>query len=356
VTGTSSADHARLATHRSQPEHEAEPAASSDTGPKRHRAAAPPIATAGFAIRPTVLEDWPVLKAVRLAALAEAPMAFGVSLAEALANPDQQWRDRAAGKGAGRFFLAFSGAGTAARTGTGTGTGDAARTAAGTGAGAAAGTTAGTGNGTGTRAATGSGSGTGAAAGAAAGAGTAAATCTTAAIGNRTGTGTGAAAGATPAETTRADTCTGTGAPEAPPDGVATAQAGAEDASAHPEAAAVGMIAAVRTPDGKLNLIAMWVDPRWRGKRRKQAAVAVNTGAAEQRPHASVADVLIEAVKSHAVAVGADEILLEVAPDNAAAVSLYRRHGFCFQPHVEQLASHPHILLQRMGWVVPAPL
>ena len=58
-------------------------------------------------VRPTGLHDWPVLKALRLAALADAPTAFGVSLAEAAANPDAQWMARAAGTGPGRFYLAW---------------------------------------------------------------------------------------------------------------------------------------------------------------------------------------------------------------------------------------------------------
>ena len=64
-------------------------------------------AVSAVTVRPTTLQDWPLLKAVRLAALADAPTAFGVSHAEALANPDQQWMARAAGTGPGRFFLAF---------------------------------------------------------------------------------------------------------------------------------------------------------------------------------------------------------------------------------------------------------
>ncbi len=58
-------------------------------------------------VRPTSLSDWSVLKALRLAALADAPAAFGVSLAEAAANPDAQWMARAAGTGPGRFYLAW---------------------------------------------------------------------------------------------------------------------------------------------------------------------------------------------------------------------------------------------------------
>jgi hypothetical protein len=50
------------------------------------------------------------------------------------------------------------------------------------------------------------------------------------------------------------------------------------------------------------------------------------------------------------VAAGATELLLEVAPSNARAVAFYVRQGFRFQAHVERLASHPEIEVQRMAW------
>ena len=59
-------------------------------------------------IRPTTEEDWEVLREIRLASLLDAPRAFGVTYAAAAANTEAQWRDRAAGRGPGRFVLAFS--------------------------------------------------------------------------------------------------------------------------------------------------------------------------------------------------------------------------------------------------------
>jgi ribosomal protein S18 acetylase RimI-like enzyme len=57
-------------------------------------------------IRPTTEDDWPSLKAVRLAALQDAPMAFGVSFQDASAYTDAQWKARAAGPHPA-FWLAF---------------------------------------------------------------------------------------------------------------------------------------------------------------------------------------------------------------------------------------------------------
>jgi ribosomal protein S18 acetylase RimI-like enzyme len=64
----------------------------------------------GITIRATTEDDWSALKAIRLAALQDAPTAFGVTHAQALDNPDQQWRDRAAWRGPAEYFLAFDGA------------------------------------------------------------------------------------------------------------------------------------------------------------------------------------------------------------------------------------------------------
>lgn len=152
---------------------------------------------------------------------------------------------------------------------------------------------------------------------------------------------------------------------------------------------AVGMAAALCMADGRASLIAMWVSPRWRGAaaaaaavggdgaadpnapehkkasaaaRKDASAVAAHasqstslSGAAATPPKAGdatqdrVADLLIYAVKQHARAMAAAELLLEVAPSNRRAVAFYQRHGFRFQPHVERLASHPDIVVQRMG-------
>ena len=61
-------------------------------------------------ICPTIEQDWTVLKALRLAALREAPTAFGVSHASAAADSEAQWRDRAAGRGPASYLLAWDGA------------------------------------------------------------------------------------------------------------------------------------------------------------------------------------------------------------------------------------------------------
>lgn len=159
-------------------------------------------------VRPTVLEDWRTLKQLRLAALLDAPTAFGVSHAEALDNPDSQWQARAAGTGPGTFYVAFD------------------------------------------------------------------------------------------------------------------------------QDRAVGMAAAVAASAGQVALIAMWVAPGWRGSDRQ------------------IASRLVDAVKGRALAVGADEVILEVAPANRRAVAFYQREGFRFQDHTERLASHPEIELRRMGWTV----
>jgi ribosomal protein S18 acetylase RimI-like enzyme len=57
-------------------------------------------------IRPTCEEDWRALKDLRLAALLDAPQAFGVSHATASGYTESQWRERAAGPHL-RFWLAF---------------------------------------------------------------------------------------------------------------------------------------------------------------------------------------------------------------------------------------------------------
>lgn len=60
-------------------------------------------------IRPTEAADWQALKAVRLAALRDAPTAFGVSHQQAAANDDAHWQERAAGRAPSRFWLAIEG-------------------------------------------------------------------------------------------------------------------------------------------------------------------------------------------------------------------------------------------------------
>jgi ribosomal protein S18 acetylase RimI-like enzyme len=57
-------------------------------------------------IRATTADDWEALKEIRLAALLDAPTAFGVSHATAASYSDAQWRERAAGPHP-EFLLAF---------------------------------------------------------------------------------------------------------------------------------------------------------------------------------------------------------------------------------------------------------
>ncbi len=159
-------------------------------------------------IRPTTIDDWRSLKAIRLAALRDAPTAFGVTHAAAAAYTDEQWQTRAAGTPQAEYLLAFDGD------------------------------------------------------------------------------------------------------------------------------AAIGIIAGVVDGQGHYNLIAMWVAPTHRG-----------TGVAAR---------LVEAAKARAVARGHRRVVLDVAPENLGAATLYQRQGFVFLPEWEPLASHPAITVQKMAWVVPA--
>jgi len=72
-------------------------------------------------IRPTTEDDWAALKAVRLAALLDAPTAFGISYQTAAAQGEAQWRERAAvargGKPKSEFWLAFADAAQREATG-----------------------------------------------------------------------------------------------------------------------------------------------------------------------------------------------------------------------------------------------
>ena len=60
-------------------------------------------------IRPTTESDWATLKAIRLAALLDAPTAFGVTHASAAAYTDAQWQERASARNGTEFLLAFDG-------------------------------------------------------------------------------------------------------------------------------------------------------------------------------------------------------------------------------------------------------
>jgi ribosomal protein S18 acetylase RimI-like enzyme len=58
-------------------------------------------------IRPTTEHDSADLKATRLAALRDAPTAFGVTFATSSAQTDEQWRARASGAALPVFWLAW---------------------------------------------------------------------------------------------------------------------------------------------------------------------------------------------------------------------------------------------------------
>ncbi len=55
-----------------------------------------PDAGDGFVVRRVRQDEWRELRALRLRALADAPDAFGATLAEAEAEPDEAWQERAA--------------------------------------------------------------------------------------------------------------------------------------------------------------------------------------------------------------------------------------------------------------------
>jgi len=60
-------------------------------------------------IRPTSAADWPALKSTRLAALLDAPTAFGASHASAALFSYADWQQRAVSTPQRTFFLAFDG-------------------------------------------------------------------------------------------------------------------------------------------------------------------------------------------------------------------------------------------------------
>lgn len=60
-------------------------------------------------IRPAVEADWHALKEMRLASLQDSPTAFGWNYAAAAACSEAEWRDRAGGRGAATYLLAFAG-------------------------------------------------------------------------------------------------------------------------------------------------------------------------------------------------------------------------------------------------------
>lgn len=81
---------------------------------------------------------------------------------------------------------------------------------------------------------------------------------------------------------------------------------------------AVGIAGGTFNAKLEFNLIAMWVNPEFRGS--------------------GIADLLISTIKNLAVSKGHTRIVLSVSPDNSRAVSLYSRHGFIFIPEWESVA------------------
>lgn len=60
-------------------------------------------------VLPATGAHWQALKAVRLAALRDAPTAFGITYAQSSANTDDDWRAHAEGRRGVAFFLAWDG-------------------------------------------------------------------------------------------------------------------------------------------------------------------------------------------------------------------------------------------------------
>ena len=58
-------------------------------------------------IRPTTAQDWRTLKHLRLAALLDAPQAFGLRYETAVYHSDAAWRERAAGTPDLAYFVGF---------------------------------------------------------------------------------------------------------------------------------------------------------------------------------------------------------------------------------------------------------
>ena len=63
--------------------------------------------TESISVRQVRADDWQRLRALRLRALADAPMAFGTTLATEQARPEQEWRERAAASAAGIDRVTF---------------------------------------------------------------------------------------------------------------------------------------------------------------------------------------------------------------------------------------------------------
>lgn len=97
----------------------------------------------------------------------------------------------------------------------------------------------------------------------------------------------------------------------------------------------VGMAAGVAgTSGGQRKLVAMWVDPRRRGR--------------------DIALGLMGSVIDWAGAEGAEQVTLWVAQGNESARRLYERRGFCFTGGRKPLPSNPALCIDEMSLDLPS--
>lgn len=109
--------------------------------------------------------------------------------------------------------------------------------------------------------------------------------------------------------------------------------------------APVGMAAGVPGRiDAERKLVAMWVDPAWRGRRV----------AAELRGR-GVAVELMSAVIGWAGAEGAERVMLWVAQGNDSARRFYGRRGFEFTGNSKPLPSNPVLCIDEMVLDLSSP-
>jgi len=98
----------------------------------------------------------------------------------------------------------------------------------------------------------------------------------------------------------------------------------------------VGMAAGVPgRSDAERKLVAMWVDPGWRGR--------------------EVAARLMSAVIGWAGSQGAERVTLWVAQGNEAARRFYARRGFAFTGNSKPLPSNPALCIDEMVLDLPSP-
>lgn len=94
-------------------------------------------------------------------------------------------------------------------------------------------------------------------------------------------------------------------------------------------AGAATLYVAPELPEGEAFLVAMWVDPAFRGR--------------------GVGEALIDQVAAQARADGIRRLLLDVVTDNEPAIRLYERLGFERTEHVERRPDDPCVAELRMS-------